>query len=421
MTVASALEALHFYRRVPSDLSKGTPTGGLLSLFAACTMAYLFFSDLALFWEVKYEHEVRVDQIYDDAIRVNFNLTMHRMPCEHVSVDVTDVLGASVLNLSTGIHRERVLASGERAKFSLQKRLKSWQSRLAGRLRKVDNGPADTVPAIEGALDSHLLRLTTGNFSAFLQAHPRVLVLFGTDWCRWTQDMLPDWAAATAEVRRLGLDEKVSLAYIDCSRGDSAMACARHFVAVFPSVHLYEKGSPALHQNYIGPRNAGALVSFAKLATAAAGTRPLTRGLTTPFHGDRKHGDSGREGCALVGSVFVSRVPGSLRVRAHSEGHSFNPRWIDMDHTIHTFSYGVPDERERLHHAREIAAITEAQLKLAARRDRQGEGDGVIPTGEVRCTGKSQAASARAGYCKQRPLQLVPLRAQPAGRAQCAN
>lgn len=301
---------------------------------------------------------------------------MHRMPCEHVSVDISDVLGASVFNVSTGIHRERVLANGERAKFSLRKPVKSWRSRLAGQPPAL--GGARRTAAVNGSVEAHLLRLSTSNFTAFLRGRPRTLVLFGTDWCRWTQAMLPDWAAATVEVRALRLGEQIELAYLDCSRADSAAACARHFVSVFPSVHLYEKGSSAMHQNYLGARSADALVDFAR--GAAAGSWP--RGLTNPFHGNRLKGTGGREGCALAGSVFVSRVPGRLRVSAHSDGHSFNPRWIDMDHTVHAFAFGVPDDAERLRHAREIAAITDAQLRLAARRSSRGEGDGVIPTGE---------------------------------------
>ncbi|KAJ1617015.1 endoplasmic reticulum-golgi intermediate compartment-domain-containing protein, partial [Pavlovales sp. CCMP2436] len=114
----SALESVHFYRRVPSDLTKGTPTGGLLSLFAAAVMAWLFCADLALFFKVHWAHEVRLDQVYDQAIRVNMNITMLRMPCRFVSVDIFDVMGASVLNVSSGIHRERVLSSGKRLKYS---------------------------------------------------------------------------------------------------------------------------------------------------------------------------------------------------------------------------------------------------------------------------------------------------------------
>lgn len=337
--------------------------------------------------------QVRVDQVYDNAIRVNFNLTTLSMPCAYVSVDISDVMGASVLNVSSGIHRERVLANGERARYSVRKPLKSSQSRLSAARSRHRAAPNATVRTLEGDPEAHCVRLTTANFTAFVdEVQGRALVLFGAAWCRWTRDMLPDWAAATREVRRLGLDGRVRLGVIDCSRADSAATCARHYIAAFPAVHLYEKGARGLHQNYVGPRDADSLVSFAR-RVAEWGT--FTQGLATPLHANLARGNSGREGCALAGSVFVSRVPGSLRIAAHADGLSFNPRWINMGHTVHAFSFGVPDRRERLRHAQQIAAITEAQRKLAARLGRASDGDGVIETGEVRRRARARCAAAR--------------------------
>ncbi|KAJ1622679.1 hypothetical protein T492DRAFT_884788, partial [Pavlovales sp. CCMP2436] len=66
---------------------------------------------------------------------------------------------------------------------------------------------------------------------------------------------------------------------------------------------------------------------------------------------------------------------------AHSDEHSFNPRWVDMDHAIEHFSFGVPDQGERARHAREIKQITDAQIALAV-HDKLA-GDGVLPSGEI--------------------------------------
>lgn len=63
MGVLRVLESVHFYRHVPRDLSQGTASGGVLSLLAAAAMAYLFFSDLAAFLRVDWNHEVHIDQV----------------------------------------------------------------------------------------------------------------------------------------------------------------------------------------------------------------------------------------------------------------------------------------------------------------------------------------------------------------------
>lgn len=43
------LKSVHFYRKVPSDLTEATLAGGTLSLLALIAMAYLFFSNVAAF------------------------------------------------------------------------------------------------------------------------------------------------------------------------------------------------------------------------------------------------------------------------------------------------------------------------------------------------------------------------------------
>jgi len=43
------LKSVHFYRKVPADLTEATLAGGTLSLLSAIAMAYLFFSNFAAF------------------------------------------------------------------------------------------------------------------------------------------------------------------------------------------------------------------------------------------------------------------------------------------------------------------------------------------------------------------------------------
>ena len=46
------LKSVHFYRKVPTDLTEATLSGGLLSLFSAVAMAYLLFSNFVAFLQV---------------------------------------------------------------------------------------------------------------------------------------------------------------------------------------------------------------------------------------------------------------------------------------------------------------------------------------------------------------------------------
>lgn len=65
-------------------------------------MFFLLWSNLVLYFKVEWSTTTTVDQSYDRSLRVNFNLTMHRMPCRYLAIDIQDALGASVLNITTG-------------------------------------------------------------------------------------------------------------------------------------------------------------------------------------------------------------------------------------------------------------------------------------------------------------------------------
>lgn len=41
-----------------------------------------------------------VDELVDEVLRVNFNLTLYQVPCEHLSVDVSDMTGTTRHNIT---------------------------------------------------------------------------------------------------------------------------------------------------------------------------------------------------------------------------------------------------------------------------------------------------------------------------------
>ena len=49
-----------------------------------------------------------VDETPDRLLRVNFNLTLHQVPCEYVSIDVSDTTGASTHNITKDVLKFRL-------------------------------------------------------------------------------------------------------------------------------------------------------------------------------------------------------------------------------------------------------------------------------------------------------------------------
>lgn len=378
----AALEAVHFYRRVPRDISKGTAQGGVLSVVAAVSIVALIFTNTAAFLRVNLQHEVRVDQIYDHEIRVNLNLTLHRLPCQLVSLDIFDAMGASVHNLTYGVQRTRISGLGERSPFKPTKRSKTWE--IKGRR-------LEEPVASDGGLGSEqgLRQLNSEGFERFIKEKSLSVVLFGATWCNWTKQLLPVFAKVNGIISTdAALRDELNMAVVDCSRREAREVCVRNHLLFFPVIHIYHSDSSSLHQNYIGPRDAQALVTFLKSIVHSV----VGQGgnLSTPIHGHAVRSERGSEGCELYGSFFVSRVPGNLRISAHSPEHSFNPRWIDLDHTITTFSFGVPDVPERHRHELMAQRMSERQERsILLEHDGDGGAGARVRRPRVRfCTGR---------------------------------
>ena len=63
---------------MPRDLTDATSTGGLISLFCALLMAYLFVSNIAEYLKVQSNTDVALDDTGEVHMRIFFNITMVR-------------------------------------------------------------------------------------------------------------------------------------------------------------------------------------------------------------------------------------------------------------------------------------------------------------------------------------------------------
>jgi hypothetical protein len=122
---------------VPRDLTDATRLGGALSLACAAIISYLFVSNLNSFLLVQTETDVALDTSGDTYVRcplfrphhasptntvvrhclrrsalsqmrVTFNITMERLPCQFASVDLYDVMGTSLPNVTAQITKFKV-------------------------------------------------------------------------------------------------------------------------------------------------------------------------------------------------------------------------------------------------------------------------------------------------------------------------
>ena len=112
------LESLHLYRKVPRDLTDATSVGGAISLVCAMVMAYLFVSNINDYLKMQTTTDVALDDTGEVSMRIFFNITMERLPCQFAVVDVEDIMGTSVTNVSKEILKFKIAPdSGHRQEF----------------------------------------------------------------------------------------------------------------------------------------------------------------------------------------------------------------------------------------------------------------------------------------------------------------
>ena len=113
---------------------------------------------------------------------------------------------------------------------------------------------------------------------------------------------------------------------MDCTATTSQRLCQKQHIHAFPTIRVYRHKLIHAHENYLGDRSSEAFLAFIKESLPHTRHPPgaQLKG-TAQVAGQHVHGGTADgEGCRLVGSVRISRVPGNLRISARSAEHSFN-------------------------------------------------------------------------------------------------
>ena len=108
MSKRGLLSSYNFFKHVPEDLVISSTPGTIISLIGTVVMITLFVLELHAYFELKTSTTLVVDELVDDTLRANFNVTLHQVPCEYLSVDVSDMTGLSRHNISKDILKWRL-------------------------------------------------------------------------------------------------------------------------------------------------------------------------------------------------------------------------------------------------------------------------------------------------------------------------
>ena len=193
------LESIHLYRKVPRDLTDATRLGGLLSLMCGVVMFYLFVSNIAEYMSMTTTSDVALDDTGDVHMRLFFNITMERLPCQFATVDLADAMGTSLTNVTAEIIKFRVATeSGAKEEFYVEQPRAVKHEDLGEEELQLYKTMPENVPM-----------LTDADFDRFVQTNSLVMIAFGAPWCPWSQRLEPVWRKTYEELKKKPWAESV--------------------------------------------------------------------------------------------------------------------------------------------------------------------------------------------------------------------
>ena len=346
----SRMKRLHLYPKAPRDLTTTTSLGGALSLLCAATIAYLFVSNTVDFTKVHQTSNVILDDFQEPTLRIFFNITMENLPCQFASIDLSDIMGTQLKNVTTSVVKFKVAQGLNHRSQEFYKQVQDEQ------IVHEELKPEELkYQAEQGPL---MVYLNSETFTSMIERTELVLVAFGAPWCPWTQRLDPVWRKTAELVAKKPYAANVRIASIDCTRADSQELCMRHRIHAFPTIRIYRHHHVRSHENYLGERTSDAFVEFveeilgihSEHGKGAAADEAVKRKLETSGRGETASMDG--EGCLMYGTLTVSRVPGSFRIIASSSSHSFNTLVMNVTHHVDKLVFGSTSK-----HMKEVGTI----------------------------------------------------------------
>lgn len=106
------------YRKVPKDLTEPTLTGAVISICSCLFIVFLLLSEFYSFINTEIVSELFVDNpTENDRLDVKLNISLPRMKCEHLGLDIQDEMGRHEVGFQENTHTEET-NHGEGCVFS---------------------------------------------------------------------------------------------------------------------------------------------------------------------------------------------------------------------------------------------------------------------------------------------------------------
>lgn len=340
---------LDFFRKIGQDLTLHSRYSVFSSVITVLVMIYLVSYELSSYSNSaeSMKSTVKMDTFQEDVLRIDFDISLYRIPCQYTSVDLTDHMGQTLVNVTRNVEEWKIQES-EQGNVSVieQVHLRKDNSFI---MNDLEHKYVETLHLAENYITEIQ---TVAEFRDFMPKYQVVLVNYHVPWCPYCTRLAPVWDALAMElVAHPEYSEKVALAKVDCSNVESVRLCRFAHIHAFPSILVYVKGSIFTRYMYSGPRDVKSFLLFIDLfynrffapkedQLGVHDARTLDA-LHTAYDNDRPFG------CRVRGSISIKRVPGKFQLTARAPDHTFDLSSMNLSHRVHSLSFGQPHDIEK--------------------------------------------------------------------------
>jgi len=332
-SLRSILLQLDQFRIVPVDFSRGTVTGGSLTVLAWGLMVVLLIAEISAFVMPSFQTKMLLDEIKNPRLPINFDITMHELPCRHLQLSVWDKFGEQKVQGTDEFKYFVVDHTGQQTGVSFTPEDIKMLALANEERRSADD--KDEQANLEPNWSSTTAEFRHSTLEEAVTRHDHTFVMFFADWCSHSKKLAPMWD----EAARIMGDKKeftnshdwpasVKFMKMNCAEFDNK--CIEAKVNAFPTLRLYNKKDGS-YQDFADKRSVGNIRNF------------LNK-YVSKFHlvaGGGEHGAVTTEGCRVAGTIEVPRVPGHLHLQAESFGDvSLNRALTNVSHLVSHLSFG---------------------------------------------------------------------------------
>jgi len=307
-----------------------------MTMVAVITCSVLFLCEVTAFMTSKTRTDIVLDSNQDSLLRINFDVHMLDISCDHVTVGVWDAFGTERMNITRNVQKQRIDHKGN------EKGHPYTEDELVELEFSDKSFTKEELAELDSDWSASSDQFQHDNFQSVVDAHDFTFVNFYADWCPHCRQFSPTWGTFEDKVNSKqdkmldadGVEANVRVLKINCV--DFEEACTEQKVQGFPSIRLYRRGAKDKQWvEYRGPREMEALSQFAH---GEVGKRHM--------HAGAQYHEMFTEGCRISGFVEVARVPGTVHFQAmHTNDKTLNLAFTNVSHHVHRFTFGEDTDR----------------------------------------------------------------------------